>query len=174
MHQAFRMSSIKVVQIRDSYSIPVENYAWVDERLREKFYGYALSYDNVDEFLEAGLLGEPSAWVDCALEQMCNPSDDDHPLPRPAPLSWVDYRSGAPSFLLEDSDESLIGHKRQCSESDISDYEVEAGRVIKRLRCQSPIPTGKSIHYDESFEQESDISAWSIDTIFFSDDEEEI
>ena len=175
------MSSINVVQ-PSSYSVPVENYAWVDERLREKFYGYALSYDNFDEYLEAGLLGEPSAWVDIALEKLCNPSDDDIPLPRPAPIAWVDYRSGAPLETLEksddesieDSDESLIGHKRERSESDISDYEEEADRVINRLGCQSPIPKGNSIHYDESFELETEASAWSIDTLYFSEDEDRI
>ena len=175
------MSSINVVQ-PSSYSVPVENYAWVDERLREKFYGYALADTNIDEFIAAGLLGEHSAWVDIALEKMCNPSDDDIPLPRPAPLAWVNYRSGDPletledtdEVSLEDSDESLIGHKRKRSESDISDYEEEADRAIKRLSCQSPIPTCKSIHYDESFELETESSAWSIDTLYFSEDEDRI
>ena len=175
------MSSINVVQSA-SYSLPVEKYGWVDECLCEKYYGYALSDTNIDEFIAAGLLGEHSAWVDLALEKMCNPSDDDIPLPRPAPLAWVDYRSGAPlesledtdEGSLEDSDESLIGHKRKRSESDISDYEEEADRVINRLGCQSPIPKDNSNHYDESFELETEASAWSIDTIYFSEDEDGI
>jgi len=32
-----------------------ENYAWVDKLLREKFYDYALTIDNYDEFCYAGL-----------------------------------------------------------------------------------------------------------------------
>lgn len=32
-----------------------ENYAWVDKLLREKFYDYALTVDNYDEFCYAGL-----------------------------------------------------------------------------------------------------------------------
>jgi hypothetical protein len=42
-----------------------ENYAWVDECLREKYYSYALTSLNYDEFLYSGLIkaNEPSIGI---------------------------------------------------------------------------------------------------------------
>jgi hypothetical protein len=51
-------------------SLYVEHYAWVDERLAELYYGYALTADNCDEYQDAGLLKEKWAWVDRRLEAM--------------------------------------------------------------------------------------------------------
>lgn len=119
----------------------VENFAWVDERLREMYNGYALTASNCDEYEAAGLLKENYAWVDASLAEKCSE------VFIPCPLSlWLTPRDGREQVPLEDDEssvESYIGHKRKRSESDISDYEVEAGRATKRLRCQSPIPTGK-------------------------------
>jgi hypothetical protein len=39
-------------------SLLIENYAWVDKLLRQKFYNYALTNDNCDEFYSAGILPE--------------------------------------------------------------------------------------------------------------------
>jgi hypothetical protein len=39
-------------------SLLIENYAWVDKLLRQKFYNYALTIDNYDEFYSAGILPE--------------------------------------------------------------------------------------------------------------------
>jgi hypothetical protein len=39
-------------------SLLIENYAWVDKLLRQKFYNYALTIDNCDEFYSAGILPE--------------------------------------------------------------------------------------------------------------------
>ena len=47
-----------------------ENYAWVDERLNELYYGYALTDENIDEFEEMGLLNENYAWVDERLNEL--------------------------------------------------------------------------------------------------------
>ena len=47
-----------------------ENYAWVDERLRELYYGYALTDENIDEFEEMVLLNENYAWVDERLREL--------------------------------------------------------------------------------------------------------
>jgi hypothetical protein len=123
----------------------VENYAWVDERLREMYNGYALTASNCDEYEAAGLLKENYAWVDASLAEKCEVTDEDF-LPCPLPLTWGGRDDGTlVSIEDESSVESYIGHKRKRSESDISDCEVEAGRAIKRLRCQSPIPTGKFV-----------------------------
>ena len=146
------MSSFNVFQIAKEMNGPpgivhpllVENYAWVDERLRAMYNGYALTSSNCDEYEAAGLLKENYAWVDERLEEMCTITKPDF-LPCPLPITWRGRNSENPKPLEDDesSVESYIGHKRKRSESDISDYEVEAGRAIKRLRCQSPIPTCK-------------------------------
>ena len=145
------MSSLNVFQIAKEmnglvHPLLVENYAWVDERLRAMYNGYALTASNCDEYEAAGLLKENYAWVDERLEAKCAINYDDyHFIPCPLPL-WLRPRDGIEEVPLEDDEssvESYIGHKRKRSESDISDYEVEAGRTIKRLRCQSPIPTCK-------------------------------
>jgi hypothetical protein len=145
------MSSLNVFQIAKEmnglvHPLLVENYAWVDERLRAMYNGYALTASNCDEYEAAGLLKENYAWVDERLAAKCAINYDDyHFIPCPLPL-WLRPRDGIEEVPLEDDEssvESYIGHKRKRSESDISDYEVEAGRTIKRLRCQSPIPTGK-------------------------------
>ena len=145
------MTSATVFQIAamDCYGPPglthpllVENYAWVDQLLREKYYGYALTAQNCDEFDAADLLTENYAWVDRKLEEMCAFNDENWPLAL-APITWANYRQGAVLEYLEDPDRQLIGIKRKRSNSDISDYEVEVDRVIKRLRCQSPVPKGK-------------------------------
>lgn len=170
------MCSVNVFQIAMDLNGPPglthpllqEKYSWVDQRLREMYYGYSLTADNSDEFEEIGLLTENYAWVDRKLEEMCAPpSDDDFALRyiKPTPIYWGGLaREGVIVKAIEDSDEStLSGYKRKRSESDISDYEVEAGRVIKRLRCQSPI-LGKSYisvsyDYDEAWEVESALSS---------------
>ena len=130
----------------------IENHAWVDKCLYEKYYGYALSCENVDEFIEAGLLGEHSSWVDIALEKMCNPS-----IPPLCPT--------ASDWIMDPQ------YNRKRTESDISDYEEEIDSIISDFLCLSPISKGK---YDESFELDSD---WSLETNWVSeegDDDAEI
>jgi uncharacterized protein YecT (DUF1311 family) len=79
-------------------SLLVENYAWVDQRLKELYYSYALTAENCDEYEAAGLL--------------CH-----------APLAWVDYRETDKNRPLEeDTQDSVLG-KRSRTESDISDHE---------------------------------------------------
>ena len=124
-------------------SLLIENSAWIDERLREMYYSYALTDSNWDEYEKAGLLKEKYAWVDERLEEMCAVTDEDF-LPCPLPLRWGGRDDGNLVCIEDDesSAESSISNTRKRSESDISDYEEEAERAIKRLRCQSPILTG--------------------------------
>lgn len=99
-----------------------ENYAWVDQLLEEKYYNYALTFDNSDEYQAANLLTENYAWVDYRLEEMCAINGEDLPLML-APLSLANYREGAE---LEQLDSQLSGNKRKRSESDMFDYETDA------------------------------------------------
>ena len=46
-----------------------ENWGWVDERLRELYYGYGLNDETFDEYQGAGLLKENWAWVDERLSE---------------------------------------------------------------------------------------------------------
>ncbi len=87
-----------------------ENYAWVDNLLREKYYNYALTIENCDEFYCAGILNE------------------NYDFEKPV---------------------------RKRSEDDISDYKDNIDRILKRLGCQSPIPSNeykyvnnKKVEYD--------------------------
>jgi len=93
-------------------SLMVEKYAWVDERLRELYYGYASTNEDMNP--------------------QSNYDEPDFSFLRPASIPWGNYRSGA---SLGDSDVSSLG-KRSRSESDISDYEEDVERVTKRLKCQ--------------------------------------
>jgi len=90
------------------------------------------------------LLVENFDWVDERLHEMYNGSTEYFPL-CPLPL-WLRPRDSKQEVSLEDDEtsvESYICHKRKCSEPDISNYKAKDGEVIKRLGCQSPIPTGK-------------------------------
>ena len=134
----------------DAYAPPgitqpllVENYDWVDQSLREKYYGYALTSENADEFEYADLLTEKYDWVDRRLEELCAPKPIRYIPLAHTPITWCNYKHKDSFETLENQNTKFIGIKRKRYESDISDYEVQVNRVIKRLRCQSPIPKGK-------------------------------
>ena len=74
----------------------VENYAWVDEKLREIYYGYALTEQNLDEYQYNDL------------------------------------------FIFKDKhEEQIMGIKRTRSETDVSQYNNEADRTIKRVKKET-------------------------------------
>lgn len=92
-----------------------ENYSWVDQRLSELYNNYALTAENCDDYISAGLLDENWSWADQKLEQM-----------------------------VEVSKECSILGKRKRSESDISDYDEEVSRAVKRFRIGSELPSSPS------------------------------
>lgn len=149
-----------------------EKYAWVDQRLSEMYHNYALTGDNCNEYQDAGLLTENYAWVDRKLEEMCNIDIDNATYLRYMRLTPISMgglaKKGVVLKKIEDSDDSTTssGNKRSRSEQDISEFEVEAQRVIKRLGCQSPIAGKLHIHlpsvcYDEEWENDSAVSSIS-------------
>ena len=108
----------------------IENYAWVDECLRQMYYSYALTVENCDEYEDSGLLTEKWAWVDERLEEMCITEDR---MPVLAPDEWA-YCSYDQLVCIEELVPIL--KKRTRSETDISDYEDCISTVIKRInRC---------------------------------------
>lgn len=155
------MSKFDAVAMDFNGLLMQENYAWVDRRLEELYYGYALTSANCDEYEAAGILTENYAWVDQRLEEMCSINNKyDIPLCNAA-IPWANYRSSANLECIDDEEESFIGRKRRRSESDISDYEDEADRAIQRLSCQSPIPKGEYViipNYDEEVAVVSEVS----------------
>jgi len=164
-----------------THPLLVENYAWVDERLREMYNCYALTASNCDEYEAAGLLKENWAWVDTRLEQMCKISDDNIL----TILTGVNYRGHAVQEYLEEKEERISDSKRTRLESDISDYE-EVEWAVKSLRCQSPVPTDKYINklidnkivlgnYLEEYELDTEVSSISSIVLHYvTEDEEEI
>jgi hypothetical protein len=155
-----------------THPLLVEKYAWVDQRLNELYHNYALTADNCDEYEAAGLLTENWAWVDDSLRKkyysyaLTSENCDEYEeagLLCPAPLAWVDYRERDENCSLEeDTQESVLG-KCSRSESDISDDEEEVTRVVKRLRCQSPLPSSKYLYVSYSKPMYSNICSIDYD-----------
>lgn len=114
----------------DSYPGPSmilmnENYSWVDQRLRELYNNYALTSDNCDEYISSGLLNEDYSWVDQKLEE-----------------------------IVQVNKEGSILGKRKRAESDISDYDEEVSRAIKRFRYGSELPSSPSSPSNSEIERE--------------------
>jgi hypothetical protein len=63
------MPKTEINKLKISPSLLIENYAWVDERIFQMFYIYALTYSNYDEFEKQGFLTEKYDWVDKQLYQ---------------------------------------------------------------------------------------------------------
>lgn len=56
----------------------IEEYAWVDKLLEEKYNLYALTEENIDDFINAGLLVEQYNYIDKKLEDNCTSSNSGH------------------------------------------------------------------------------------------------
>jgi hypothetical protein len=120
-----------------------ENWGWVDQRLKEMYHGYGLVSDNFDDYIASGLLVEMSSWVDNDLQNQYSSEFEDR-YPCPAPVCWVFYKDLDSQHCLEEKEEVC----RSRAESDISDHFDEVERVLKRLNCQSPLPTGMYPYYN--------------------------
>ena len=123
-----------------THPLLVENYAWVDQRLREMYNIYALTASNCDEYEAVGLLKENWAWIDDKLEEMCAIKDYDF-IEGPLLVRWSESDDGN-LMLLEDNGSSMESHKSNRSDIDISDISDDEEKH-RRLQCQSPIPTSK-------------------------------
>lgn len=69
----FQISKENMADAGLPVSLLTENYAWVDERLEDMYYRYALTVENFDEFKEAGLLKDTWAGVEVLLEGLNEP-----------------------------------------------------------------------------------------------------
>lgn len=152
----------------------VEKYDWVDVRLRELYYGYALTADNYDEFVAAGLFLEKYDWIDRKLEE----NEKRGKCLMLAPVTWVNYRKNATGCLLEEEIEENYesGIKRKRSESDIADYADIVERAVKRVK-RFEIDTN---YYDEEYDmdtlseltEEDDSEESEIEIVVQGDDED--
>lgn len=174
------MSSINMLQVAMDINGPpglthpllIENYAWVDQRLRELFYEYALTDSNCDEYEADGLLTENFAWVDEKLAEMCSISEKKYPLCL-TPLTWINYRD---KDYRENQDEYNICHKRKRSQSDCEMDELS----INKLICQSSIQTG-NIYLSNSTDESSleavadeDLEIYTVSSIDLESEEDDL
>jgi hypothetical protein len=132
------MSSIchSVIPMEMNSELLKENWDWVDQRLENLYHGYGITEDNYEDYLDAGLLVKIGSWIDNELQNQYDNEFEDT-IPCPAPISWVNHRDNASQHCLEE-----VITPRSRAESDISDHSDEVERVVKRLNCQSPLPTG--------------------------------
>jgi hypothetical protein len=104
-----------------------ENWAWVDKRLEELYYGYALTVRNADEYASVGLLTERWSWVDRGLEIRYN-NEEDLRILCPAPIDWInDTEKSDKNVVLEEH------RNRSRAESDISDHSDIVERVLNKI-----------------------------------------
>ena len=135
--------NINVFQITMNMNGPLlqENYAWVDECLREKYY---------NNFVEKELLYNYELVVENSISLL-----------KPTPITWANYKSNAILKCIEDDEEEdnelCITYKnRKRAESDISNYEVNVGKVI--LNAYSNSLYNNFMFDEEYFDYFEDIS----------------
>jgi hypothetical protein len=139
-----------------THPLLVEKYDWVDVRLRELYYGSALTADNYDEFVADGLFLEKHGWVDRRLEEMY--AEERHAAEGKilmlAPFTWVYYRNPNDetiNCLLEENECDEDNIKRKRSNDDIADYVDAVERAIKRIKMLE-IDTN---YYDEEYDMDN-------------------
>ena len=149
--------NINIFQITMNMNGPLlqENYAWVDECLREKYY---------NNFVEKELLYNYELVVENSISLL-----------KPTPITCANHKSNAILKCLEDDEEEdnelCITYKnRKRAESDISNYEVNVGKVILNAYSNSLY---NNFMFDEEYvddisttnsSQESEESYYSYDS----------
>jgi hypothetical protein len=106
-----------------------ENWGWVDERLRELYYGYGLNDETFDEYQGEGLLKENWAWVDERLSEKYDLEPIENVSLTQCPLTWMDYRFGleaTPQTLEEMSYIPPIRREDPYNPFNSSDFNIEA------------------------------------------------
>ena len=129
-----------------------ENYAWVDKCLREKYY---------NNFDDKELLNEPYDY------ELVNNELEENGISflKPTPITWANYKSRAILKCIEDEDKNdneLYIETRNRTESDISNYEVNVGKIILNAYTNSLLEDNLNFDYFEevsttnsSFSEES-------------------
>ena len=150
--------NINIFQITMNMNGPLlqENYAWVDECLREKYY---------NNFVEKELLYNYELVVEKSISLL-----------KPTPITWANYKSNAILKCIEDEEEednelSITYKNRKRAESDISNYEVNVGKVILNAYSNSLLEHNFNLNFDyveniytTNSSQESEESYYSYDS----------
>jgi hypothetical protein len=112
-----------------------ENYAWVDQCLREKYYN---NFNNL-------FLSNKYDDYDLVVENSIS-------LLKPTPITWANYKSNAILKCIEDDEEDnelCINYKnRKRTESDISNYELNVGKVILNAYSNSLLEDNFNLNFD--------------------------
>lgn len=120
-----------------------EHWGWVDERLRELYYGYALNEETYDEYQSDGLLKENWAWVDERLSEKYELETVEDVSLTQCPVTWMDYRFGleaTPQTLEEMSYIPPILREDPYNPFDSSGFSIEAHiRDLEEMSYIQPI-----------------------------------
>ena len=115
----FNMIAININELPNIFL--QENYAWVDKCLREKYF---------NNFDDKELLNEQHDYelVNNELEE------NGKSLLKPTPITWANFKSRTILKCIEDEedkdDNETFIENRNRAESDMSNYEVNVGKVI--------------------------------------------
>ena len=115
----FNMIAININELPNIFL--QENYAWVDKCLREKYF---------NNFDDKELLNEQYDYelVNNELEE------NGKSLLKPTPITWANFKSRTILKCIEDEedkdDNETFIENRNRAESDMSNYEVNVGKVI--------------------------------------------
>ena len=138
------------------YPLLKEKYAWIDEYLQEKYY---------NNFDDKELLNEQYDY-----ELVVH--DIEISLLKPTPITWANYKSRELLKGIEDEDkndnEIFITYKnRKRSDSNMSNYEVNVGKVILNAYSNSLLEHNFEFDY---FEEVSTTNSSSSEESYYSYD----
>ena len=132
-----------------------ENYAWVDECLREKYY---------NNFDDKEVLNEPYDY------ELVNNELDENGISilKPTPITWANFKSRTILKCIEDKDDNETDiETRNRTDSDISNYEVNVGKVILNAYSNSLLDNNfmeEYLNFDEFSTNSSEESYYSYDS----------
>ena len=140
------------------YPLLKEKYAWIDEYLQEKYY---------NNFDDKELLNEQYDY-----ELVVNDELEEISLLKPTPITWANYKSRELLKGIEDEDkndnEIFITYKnRKRSDSNMSNYEVNVGKVILNAYSNSLLEHNFEFDY---FEEVSTTNSSSSEESYYSYD----
>ena len=140
------------------YPLLKEKYAWIDEYLQEKYY---------NNFDDKELLNEQYDY-----ELVVNDELEEISLLKPTPITWANYKSRTLLKGIEDEDkndnEIFITYKnRKRSDSNMSNYEVNVGKVILNAYSNSLLEHNFEFDY---FEEVSTTNSSSSEESYYSYD----
>ena len=145
-----------------------ENYAWVDECLREKYF---------DKWFEKELLNEQYDY------EFVNNKLDEIFLLKPTPITWANYKSRAILKGIEDEDKDENKEENKDENKDDneifityenrkyaeSNYEVNVGKVILNAYSNSLLEDNLNLNFDYFEEVSTTNSSFSEESYYSYD-----